>query len=404
MNINKIKSPRVENLIREIENNSTKAIDCFWESIEKEGTPIIESIEDDADNVLITFLYKSDKGIDNIVIYGAFPGYRYEENLMEQISNTNIWFKTYKLRNDVKFKYSFSLNYTFDKDYENIKKQSLIDPLNQKKVVFIKDGEDPESEEEISSLVIMNNVKPEIWTKRTGSKTKGKLELHRFYSNIMNTTRRIWVYTPYGYSEVNEKCDLVVLTDGFDHINYLSAEAVLDNLISANKISPTVCVFIDNAFNRFEELTCNEELSRFIASELILWVYDNYNVTNRPSKTTIGGFSLGGLASAYIGLNHSNIFGNVVAQSSSFWWEEEWLIKEFSNHEKLPLKFYLNAGYFEGRPYDTEPIMMEVISKMREVLLSKGYEVIYEQFQSGHDYLSWGEGLANGLIAISEEM
>jgi enterochelin esterase family protein len=37
---------------------------------------------------------------------------------------------------------------------------------------------------------------------------------------------------------------------------------------------------------------------------------------------------------------------------------------------------------------------------MREALLKKNYDVIYEEFKSGHDYLCWGETLANGLISL----
>jgi enterochelin esterase family protein len=34
------------------------------------------------------------------------------------------------------------------------------------------------------------------------------------------------------------------------------------------------------------------------------------------------------------------------------------------------------------------------------VLLAKGYEVHYQQFNSGHDYLTWRGTLADGLIAL----
>lgn len=43
---------------------------------------------------------------------------------------------------------------------------------------------------------------------------------------------------------------------------------------------------------------------------------------------------------------------------------------------------------------------MDAIDNMYNVLLSKGYEIKYEYFQSGHDYLSWRETLANGLISL----
>ncbi len=114
----------------------------------------------------------------------------------------------------------------------------------------------------------------------------------------------------------------------------------------------------------------------------------------------MGGVSLGGLAASYIALKNYNIFGNVLSQSGSYWYESEWLTKEFEKNDKLPINFYLNAGVLEDRPYDVEPIMMDVINNMRDMLLSKGYSVKYENFYSGHDYLSWGETLANGLISL----
>lgn len=93
----------------------------------------------------------------------------------------------------------------------------------------------------------------------------------------------------------------------------------------------------------------------------------------------------------------------MLSQSGSYWYEDQWLTKEYEKAEKLPINFYLNVGVLEDKPYDTEPIMMEVINNMRDALLSKGYNVEYENFYSGHDYLSWGETLAYGLIALLGE-
>ena len=401
MSTNQYISPRIGSLAEQISIGNNESINLFWTRIFEEGAPLIEEIDGDKDNLFITFLYKDDQNVSNVLIYGAFPGFRYSENIMERLLGTNILFKTYKVRNDVKFKYNLSTNYEFDDDYNKITSKSIIDPLNPNKVVFIKDEEDPESSELINSFVVLPNSKKDIWTIPSNRINWGQIELHKYYSEALNNTRRIWVYTPFSYGESNKSCNLLVLTDGFDYINYLSAKEVLDNLIHATEIPPTVCIFVDSSSNRYEELTCSESFSNFVAKELMPWVHKNYNVAKDPDRTTIGGFSLGGLASAYIGLKNSDLFGKVISQSASFWWEAEWLVKEFEKTSKLPLKFYLNVGFFEGRPYDDEPVMMDSIDNMKNVLLSIGYEVSYEHFQSGHDYLSWGETLANGLIALT---
>ena len=114
--------------------------------------------------------------------------------------------------------------------------------------------------------------------------------------------------------------------------------------------------------------------------------------------------SLGGLLASYIGLKHSNIFGNILSQSGSYWYKPEdsseasnscWLCSKYSTTERLPLKFYLNIGVLEE-----EDTMIGTNRMLRDLLISKGYDVTYEEFKGGHDYLCWGETLAKGLISL----
>ncbi|MEG0307204.1 MAG: alpha/beta hydrolase-fold protein [Clostridium sp.] len=398
MSSEKLISYRINKLKEDIKSNNINAINEFWTSIKQEGTPLIEEIPGDKDNVLVTFIYRETEAIENVMVWGSVPGYHYSDNIMGKLLNTDIWVKTYKVRNDVKFKYHFYLNYEEGK--KEIFKNSIADPLNLNRRTSIKDEEDPEDEEHTYSFVSLNNVKPDKWTIYNGKVRAGSIALDRFHSEILDNDRRLWVYKPYGYNKDNSPCKLLLLTDGFDYINSMSAQTVLDNLIDEGAIESTICVLVETSKNRYEELTCNDSFSKFIATEIMPWVYENYNVTKNPQETIIGGVSLGGLAATHIGIKNSDVFGNVLSQSGSYWYESEVLTREVENIDKLPINFYLNAGVLEDHPYDTEPIMMEVINNMRDVLLAKGYSVKYENFYSGHDYLGWGETLATGLIAL----
>ncbi|WP_291580994.1 alpha/beta hydrolase-fold protein [Clostridium sp. UBA6640] len=397
MSMSNFKSCKLSELLREIEKENYSAIEEFWLDIERIGTPLVEEI--DNSNVLVTFLYRDTENIENILIYGGVPGFRYSENIMEHIEGTDIWFRTYKVRNDVKFKYNFSLNYKFDNNYKNIKKNSIVDPLNPNIFQFAEDEENPEDKQQKFSLVKLPKVEEEFWTVSRESVKSGKIKSNRFYSEILGDTRRIWVYTPWNYRNDGSPYNLLVLTDGFEYMN-MGAETVFNNLINDERISPMVCVFVESKENRYEELTCNEKLSDFLSEELITWIYENYNISKNPKERIIGGVSLGGLTATHIAYKNPHIFGNVLSQSGSYWYENQWLTKEYENNDRLPIKFYLNAGLLENHPYDDEPIMMEVINNMRDVLLNKGYSVAYENFPSGHDYLGWGETLATGLIAL----
>lgn len=398
----KIQSTKIKELYNQLVKGNNDALDNFWEEAKIKGLPLIENIQGDDRNVNITFVYKAkDKvDIDNVVIYGAFPSYRYKENLMEQLLDSNLWFKTYKVRNDIKFFYNFSVNDFLDDDYNKRSKNLILDEFNPNTIVFPKDDEDEEDIETKKSLVTLCNVKPDIWTKPMKGNNSGTINMYRFNSKILNNTRRVCVYKPYEYKKDSEKYNLIICTDGFIHINIINAKNVLDNLMNKNLIQNSICVFVDNSKDRFNELTCNEKFSDFIGKELIPWIYSNYNVSTEPEKTTISGISLGGLTAVYLAFKSPEIFGNVLAQSGSFWWNDEWLIEKCKNTDIKPLKVYLNAGILEDRPYDDEPVMKECIEKMREVLLSKGHTVFYERFPSGHDYLGWGEKFATGLMAL----
>lgn len=399
MTIGNVVSPTMDTLIKNINQGNYKEVDEFWSKIEKEGAPLIETIEGDDKNVLVTFLYRSKEKLEGVMAYGGVPGFNYENNIFYNIDNTDMWVKTFKVRNDVKFKYRLCLNYKKEFEWKDIKKNSVIDPLNPNTYVYKKDDEIPEDEDSVESFVKLPNVKETYWTNHKEAGLKGNLELHRFTSNVLGNTRRVWVYKPFGYDD-NKEYNLIVILDGDDYLNRLDGKNIIDNLIEEKKIEESVCVFVSSTIDRYNELTCNDKFSSFICDEIMPWINNNYSVTKEATKTTAVGLSLGGLTVAYLGLKHHDLFGNILAQSGSFWFEEGSLIEKFKEAPKLPLKFYLNVGLLEDRPYDNEPIMADYISSFRDLLINKGYEVHYETFPSGHDYLSWGETLVTGLITL----
>jgi enterochelin esterase family protein len=116
--------------------------------------------------------------------------------------------------------------------------------------------------------------------------------------------------------------------------------------------------------------------------------------------------SYGGLAAAWCGLRRPDVFGNVLSQSGSYWWrpkgagEWQWLTAQFEASPRLPLRVYMDVGLLEDmrRPSDpTFPTMVEANRALRDVLVSKGYDVAYAELNAGHDYVSWRGTVADGL-------
>jgi ketosteroid isomerase-like protein len=156
-----------------------------------------------------------------------------------------------------------------------------------------------------------------------------------------------------------------------------------------------------------------------LAQEIVPWARVNYRATDRPEQTIIGGASLGGLQAAFVGLKHSEVFGNVLSQSGSFQWkpdsekEAEWLTRQFAASPRLPLRFSLEAGMLEGTwwwrslvpkpangPALVDPTTLAANTNLKDTLQTKGYAVHYTEFNGNHGMFNWRGTLASHLIAL----
>lgn len=396
-------SRKITSLKQQLESGNYEELYKFWEQIDENGAPIIEEIEGDKDNALVTFIYKGSNETKNVLLYFSFEpenylDYKYSDYEFERLLDTDVWYKTCKMRNDIRFDYYLIVNDPLDDDWDKRWDRLEQDSLNKNKLM-LKDDDGNSLE---ITYVVMPKADKHQWVQEREEISKGNLDLHMFKSDKLNNERKIWVYTPAEYSESTEPYGFLVLSDGYDYLE-ISAKAVLDNLINDNKIPPIAAVFIDSNKDRMTELMCNDDFTYFITDEVLPWVRENYNVSDNPQKNIIGGLSLGGLTASFMGLSCPHIFGNVLSQSGSYWYKGEeyddpekrnWIAKQFKSREKLNLKFYLNVGILESKK------MNSTNQEVRDTLISKGYEVCYEEFNSGHNYLCWGETLANGLMAL----
>ncbi|WP_084315566.1 alpha/beta hydrolase [Clostridium hydrogeniformans] len=410
MNKTTIESYKINKLKKYILEEDIHKINEFWTYVEKNHTPIIEEIDGDDDNVIVTFLYKGNEDTKNVVVLSGLSLYDHNLGMMEKLLDTNIWYKSFKARNDLRFDYNLCVNHPLNDNRMEKMKSIVPDPLANHKVIIPRDEENPKRPDIIRNVVELSNADPKKWTISKEGTPKGNIELIRFKSNILNDSYRVWVYTPVNYSTKANPYKTLVLTDGFEYINALNTPTLLDNLTYGKEIPPTVTIFIDSKNNRLKMLSCNENFCRFVTDELMPWAKGNYNISHNAQDSIIAGVSLGGLTAAYLGLNYSNTFGKVLSQSGSFWWspnnstkddyeEPVWMARLVMEKEKLDLKFYLEAGVLENFLVGS---MRKVSINMRDTLLSKGYDLKYSEFKGGHDYLSWGETLANGLIYLNK--
>lgn len=237
----------------------------------------------------------------------------------------------------------------------------------------------------------------------------GQIEMFHLRSTILDNERRVWVYTPPGYTREGEAYGLLVLFDGLAYIDMIPTPVILENLLAEAKIPPLVCVLIDSLASevRNRELPCYQPFVDYLAEELLPWVRYSYHATSNPARTIVGGSSYGGLAASYAALRAPETFGNVLSQSGSYWWkpegdtEHEWLAQQYVTSPRLPLRFYLDVGRREVYATPNHgPSQVEVNRHMRNVLQAKGYEVHYAEFPGGHDYTYWRRTIVDGLLRL----
>src|SRR5262249_28260586 len=151
---------------------------------------------------------------------------------------------------------------------------------------------------------------------------RGAVAQHAFRSAILGNERSVWVYTPPGYTPDGEPCGLLLLFDGAGYKGTVPAPTILDNLLAEGEIPPLVAVLVDNPDPqaRSRELPCHPPLVDCLAEELLPWLEQHYHITADPARRIVGGASYGGLAAAFVGFERPDLFGNVLAQSGSFWW------------------------------------------------------------------------------------
>ena len=418
-----VESPRIRALKASVERGDQVSVNALWEEVKKTGAPLIEPIPGDRENMAVTFLWRGKPDTHNVmVLWTPYAGVVPDEYLMARLGQTDVWYKTIKVDQRMRLAYTLAPNaarlrpFSLGIDQDAITMTAAAarpDPLNPRHWRV-----DPQSvdapEYRGSSILEMPDAPPQPWIVRRPGVPAGQVEKRRFRSAALKNEREVGIYLPPGYSPRAKPYPLLVVFDEESYLTLVPTPTILDNLIWEKRIPPMVALLIGNAPGaRDRELVCNPEFFRALVTELLPWAHGWYNFTSDPRQTVVAGSSAGGLAAACAGLWHPETFGNVLAQSGAFHLtptssgdttasnsEPNWMARQFISSPRNLLRFYLDAGTTEFNATGGADSILFCTRVLRDVLRAKGYEVHYQEFAGGHDYLSWRGTLADGLIAL----
>ncbi|HWR13523.1 MAG TPA: alpha/beta hydrolase-fold protein [Terriglobales bacterium] len=422
-----VESLRIEALRKSLERGEQESLNWFWQEINKTGAPLIEPIAGDRENMAVTFVWKGTPYTHNVlVLWLPYLGVTPDEFFMTRLGDTDVWYKTIKVNRKMRLAYTLATNVGrlrpmslgFDADAITMAATAARpDSLNPKRY-RIDPGNVDAPEYSGQSVLEMPNAPAQPWITPQPGVAGGRVEKRRFKSTTLGNEREIAIYLPPGYTQHAEPYPLIVLFDEEEYLTLVPTPVILDNLISEGRIPPAVALLIGNApGGRDRELVCNREFSRALVTELLPWAHGLYNFTSDPHLTVVAGSSAGGLAATCSALWHAESFGNVLAQSGAFHRtppsssdaidsssEPNWVTRQFISSPRKQLRFYLEAGSAEFNATGSPDSILFCTRTLRDVLRAKGYEVLFHEFEGGHDYLSWRGTLADGLIALLGEV
>jgi predicted alpha/beta superfamily hydrolase len=244
----------------------------------------------------------------------------------------------------------------------------------------------------------------------------GQLRRHeKFRSKFLRNQRSLAVYLPPGYhNQPHRRFPVLYLHDGQNLFDGSTAfipgqdwhvGQTADAEIKAGRVEPLVIVGIYNVGKgRIQEYTPTraprlgggraDRYGRFLLEEVMPFMDLEYRVEGGPLRSGIGGSSLGGLVSLYLGLSRPDVFGKIAALSPSVWWNQR-VIHKFAESMSVHSRprIWLDIGTREG------PRIVDDVERYRDVLLNRGWQyerdLHYERVEGAeHNEAAWAQRVA----------
>jgi predicted alpha/beta superfamily hydrolase len=248
----------------------------------------------------------------------------------------------------------------------------------------------------------------------------GRIELHKAESvGSARSGRDVIAYLPPGYAVEQSHYPVLYLNDGqnlFDPTtaflgNDWGLGVVADGLIRSGAIQSLIIVGI---YNRGEKRTLDytpvrdsrgngggaKAYGRWIREHLKPFIDHRYRTLTDPAHTALGGSSLGGLVSLFLGLSNPETFGKLLVMSPSVWWAGRAILRTVAKlRHKLPLKIWLDMGTCEGRAPE---ICVRDAAELCRALVAKGWRLgddlaYLEEEGAAHDEKAWGARMPEAL-------
>jgi len=207
-----------------------------------------------------------------------------------------------------------------------------------------------------------------------------------FYIN--GIAKKIGVYLPVRHGRVEQTLPVIFLSHGYggnekDWFEKGNLAEIMDKLIKAEKIIPTIIVTLDLS-NYFSNSDFNGPFYNakynFIA-HILPFVEEKFNVATEPYKRAKIGLSMGGSFTNSLLIDYEEYFKYYAIFSGGF--DGLNITSELINQR--------NKVLFYGFGNDAPNTLMNNYRHSYEQLRQNEIEFIFYQLEGGHDYKTWSK-------------
>ena len=243
------------------------------------------------------------------------------------------------------------------------------------------------------------------------------------HSRSLRTDRDLIVYLPPCYEhDADSRYPVCYMQDGqnlFDAAtafagNEWGLDETAEELISNGRMAPLIIVGIYNAgVKRINEYTPVRDrrgqggraraYGQMLTREIIPFINSKYRTRTGANDTALGGSSLGGLVTLYLGLQHCHLFGKLIVMSPSVWWAARYIVNRVSDLDrKTGQTIWLDVGTVEGsNPEQT----CHDVEALRDALIEKGWQLgqdlhYCEDPGGEHNESAWGRRMREALPVL----
>lgn len=247
--------------------------------------------------------------------------------------------------------------------------------------------------------------------------------LHALPSRFGAGSRKLVVYLPPDYRKAAaRRYPVLYLQDGqnlFDPATAFQGNdwglgSLADELILGGKLAPLIIVGIYNSGEaRLAEYTHVRDSAgrggrashygRFLVEDLKPFIDRQYRTLPDRASTGLGGSSLGGLVTLYLGLKYPDVFDKLLVMSPSVWWANRAILKKVRTiRRKVSQRVWLDVGTAEDQ--NPLPTVDDTI-KLRDALIDKGWQLGKDlgfMCEEGgtHDEKAWGRRMRDALLFL----